>query len=110
MKRLLAAIVIAFSIGGVASAFTTGPVSGGGIPNGFNVSASAGGSSLFNANPNRVQLFCENVGTTNNIFLTFGQTATTTNGFLLAPNGGYWTPPACSAASPTARGNGCVPT
>jgi hypothetical protein len=82
-------------------------VAGGGIPITNNVSSSTNGTPMLLANANRGALLCQNIGTTNNIFVTFGQTPTTTNGFLLAPNGGWlsFPEPGCVQGP----GKGCVP-
>jgi hypothetical protein len=124
MRRLTALLVIALTSAlGVlffepARHFTTpevqaAAVAGGGIPVSNNVTNSAGGTPIFLANANRRFLFCQNIGTTNAIYVTWGQTATATNGYLLAANGGTLTLPQAgcnSAGQGTPPGNGCVPT
>ena len=86
-------------------------VAGGGTPVATTVATT--NTAILNANTNRHTLWCQNVGATNPIFITFGQAASATNGFLLA--GTATTPNIASSSSilkwPSdgCQGPGCVP-
>ena len=86
MKRIIAyvtIIVAALSLSVLSQRAEAVAVSGNGVPVAASVTTSAGGTAILLANPLRKTLWCENVGTTNPAFVTFGQTPTVTNGFLL---------------------------
>lgn len=120
MKRYRSYLVLALFVAALvvigslrwSSTGHTAAVAGGGIPISTNVANGAGGSAIFLANSNRRFLFCQNIGAVNAIFITWGQTPTVTNGYLLAANGGTLTLPQAgcnSAGQNTPPGDGCVP-
>lgn len=87
MALVVGVFVVLLSVG---NRFTDGQAhaaatAGGGIPVSVTVATSAGGTAILLANPLRKALMCMNVGGTNPAYITFGQTPTATNGFLLAP-------------------------
>lgn len=115
MRQLLIALALAVVLAGSAWATPAGTCKSGagGIPQTINATNSAGGTALLCANPLRVSLFCENTGTANNVWISFGQDPTATNSFLLVPNGGYISFPigGCNSRPQSGGiGTGCVPT
>lgn len=84
MKRLIAIAALFLLFAGMYSDSANAvAVAGGGIPVGVTVTTA--NTPILLANPLRKALLCQNTGGTNPSYITFGQTATATNGFLLAP-------------------------
>ena len=116
MKRIVTFAIVtvaALSLSVLSQRAEAVAVAGNGIPVAASVTTSAGGTAILLANPLRKTLWCENVGTTNPAFVTFGQTPTTTNGFLLV--GTATTANTVTASSlikfpeTGCTGQGCVP-
>lgn len=106
MKRLILFCAFGLLLAGVAPGFAQ--VSTSGVPVSVAVTNVAGGSAIFNANPMRKFLFCENTAAANNIYVTFGQVPTATNGYLLTPNGG-WVAFPFGGCNNNPNYHGCVP-
>lgn len=85
---------------------------GGGLVVAASVATAAGGTSILLANSLRKALRCMDIDSANPVYLTFGQTPTTSNGFYLSPGAAatpVQSPSSIAFPSTDCSSTGCVP-